>query len=379
MKKSILWLLVLIVSVSMVGTFSMSGCKKSVAVEKQAKEEEAAQTEEIEEAPAVETEKLKVVFYIPATLGDKAWADNSAKGFDKAIEEMDIEGKFIEGGFDASKYEPDLEQLSKGDWDLVITATPSIINEFNLVAQNNPDQKYIYLDDYNTTDFSEGKFKNVVSVPLKQNEASFLAGVLAALIIPSDMPYTNHQKIIGFIGGMDVPPMKDFLVGYVQGAQYYDPEIEVVESYANTFGDPAIGKELALAQYDQGVNIIYSVAGMTGLGVLDAAKDRSHYVIGVDADQAMLYKDSDPEKAKLIVTSVLKYFGYTTYNVIKLFKEDELEFGKSMPLGLKEGAVGIAENEIYNEIIPEEFRDKISELKEKIISGEIKVESAIGL
>jgi len=358
MKKLILFLLILVMSISILG-FSLISEDNGVE--------------------AAEKSNLKVVFYIPATLGDKAWADGSFAGFNRAIKEMNIKGKFIEGGFDASKYEPDLEMLSKGNWDLIITATPSIINEFTLVAQNNPDQKYAYLDDYNTTDFSEGKFKNVVAIPIKQNEASFLAGALAALIIPSDMPYTNHQKVIGFIGGMDVPPMKDFLVGYVQGAHYFDPEIKLVESYANTFGDPTVGKELALAQYNQGVNIIFSVAGLTGLGVIDAAKDKKHYVIGVDSDQAMLFKDSDPEKAKLIITSVLKDFNVTTYNIIKMFKENKLEFGKSIPVGLKEGAVGIAENEIYNTSVPQEFRDKISELKEKIINGEIKVESAIGL
>lgn len=328
---------------------------------------------------AAEGETLKIVVYIPATLGDKAWADDTSEGFNKAIEELGIEGKFIEGGFDASQYESDLEQLSKGDWDLVITATPSIVNEFTTVAQNNPEQKYIYLDDYNTTDFSDGKFSNVLAIPFRQNEPSFLAGVLVALVIPSDMPYTNKNELLGFIGGMDVPPMRDFLVGFAQGAKYINPEIEVVESYANTFDDPGVGKELALAQYDQGVNVIYAVAGMTGLGMLDAAKERSHYVIGVDADQAMLYKDSDPEKAELILTSVLKYFGYTTNMIVEMFINDELEFGKSMPLGLEDDAVGIAKTDIYEEVVPDDIKERISEVEQMIINGEIKVDSTIGL
>lgn len=358
MRRSLLWVLILIIIISLMTTIIASGCTK-----KQASEEK----------------KLKIVIYIPATLGDKAWADDTSEGFKKAMEELDMEGKFIEGGFDASKYESDLEQLSKGDWDLIITATPSIINEFTIVAQNNPEQQYIYLDDYNTTDFSEGKFKNVVSIPFKQNEPSFLVGALAALVIPSDMPHTNKNDLIGFIGGMDVPPMKDFLVGYIQGAKYINPAIEAVESYANTFGDPAVGKELALAQYDQGVNIIYAVAGMTGLGILDAAKERKQYVIGVDADQAMLYKESDSEKADLILTSVLKYFGHTTYKTIEMFINGDLEFGKSMPLGLKDSAVGIAKSDIYQKIIPDDIKDKISEIEKKIIDGELKVDSAIGL
>jgi len=118
---------------------------------------------------------------------------------------------------------------------------------------------------------------------------------------------------------------------------------------------------------------------LTGLGMLDAAKERNQYVIGVDADQAMLYKDTDLEKAKLILTSVLKYFGNTTYQIVEMLKNDEIVFGKSFPLGIKDNAVGIAKTDIYQEVVPDKIKDVISELEKKVKNGEIKVESAIGL
>lgn len=96
------------------------------------------------------------------------------------------------------------------------------------------------------------------------------------------------------------------MVGYIQGAQYVDPEVKVAVSYAGDFVNPAKGKELSLIQYNSGVDIIFNVAGGTGLGIFDAAKEKTKYAIGVDSDQAMLLKDTDNDKANLIVTSAIK-------------------------------------------------------------------------
>lgn len=138
------------------------------------------------------------------------------------------------------------------------------------------------------------------------NEVSFLAGAAAALATQSDMPNANKENIIGFVGGMDIPGINAFLVGYIQGAQYVDPEVKVAVSYAGDFVNPAKGKELSLIQYNSGVDIIFNVAGGTGLGIFDAAKEKTKYAIGVDSDQAMLLKDTDNDKANLIVTSAIK-------------------------------------------------------------------------
>ncbi|RLD17297.1 MAG: BMP family ABC transporter substrate-binding protein, partial [Caldiserica bacterium] len=194
----------------------------------------------------------------------------------------------------------------------------------------------------------------------------------------SDMPLANPEKIIGFLGGMDIPVINDFKVGYIQGAHYIDPDIKVLVSYAGSFSDPAKGKELVLAQYDQGADISFNVAGETGLGLLDAAKERNKYAIGVDSDQYIMFKDSDPEKAAHIVTSMMKNVDNSLFRGIKLHMEGKLEYGKAEALGIKEGGVGVADNENYKKLVPEEFRKKIKELEEKIVNGEIVVDTVFG-
>jgi len=217
------------------------------------------------------------------------------------------------------------------------------------------------------------------SILYKQNEVSFLAGVVAARITDSDMPLANPQKIIGFLGGMDTPVINDFLVGYIQGAKYIDPDIKVAISYIGDFSNAAKGKEMALAQYDLGADIGFNVAGQAGLGQLDAAKDKNKYALGVDSDQAMIFKDSDPAKANLIVTSALKRVDNSLLRAVKMYKEGTLQFGQAEELGLTQEAVGLADNEFYEKLVPEDVRKEVEELAGKIANGEIKVDTAMGM
>jgi len=320
--------------------------------------------------------KLKVVLYINGALGDKSFFDSANRGIERAIKELGIEGKVIEGGYDPARWEPDLEQLSEGDWDIIIVGTWQMTENLKKIAPEHPDKKYFIFD--TTVDYSKGNLDNVYSILYKQNEGSFLVGALAAMITTSDMPLANPEKTIGFLGGMDIPVINDFKVGYIQGAHYIDPDIKVLVSYAGSFSDPAKGKELVLAQYDQGADISFNVAGETGLGLLDAAKEKNRYAIGVDSDQYLMFKDSDPEKAAHIVTSMMKNVDNSLFRGIKLHMEGKLEYGKAEALGIKEGGVGVADNENYKKLVPEEFRKKIKELEEKIINGEIVVDTAFG-
>jgi len=112
--------------------------------------------------------------------------------------------------------------------------------------------------------------------------------------------------------------------------------------------------------------------------VLDAAKDKDRYAIGVDSDQYFLFKDTDPGKAKNIVTSMMKNVDDSLYRAIKLHLEGNLPVGEAEVLGIAQGGVGVADNENYQKLVPAEFRDQIRELEEKVVSGEIAIETAIG-
>lgn len=202
---------------------------------------------------------------------------------------------------------------------------------------------------------------------------------MAALITTSKMPKTNPEPIIGFLGGMDIPVINDFLVGYIEGAKYINPNIKVLISYVGSFNDPAKGKELSLAMYRQGADIIFNVAGNTGIGLLEAAKEADRWAIGVDSDQALIYESTDIEIAKRIVTSMMKNVDLSIFRGIKMHMEGRLVYGQAESLGILEGGVGVADNKYYRELVPEEFRNKIKEIEDKITKGEIKVSTVFGM
>jgi basic membrane protein A len=329
-------------------------------------------------APAAAAPQLKIVLLLNGTLGDKSFFDSAANGMALVKAEMGdtVETKVIEMGYDQSKWEPTLIDVSEGPWDIIICGTWQMTEALQKVAVTYPAKRYIIFD--TKVDYSLG-FANVYSIEYSQNEASFLAGALGAYVTTSTLPLANKQKVIGFLGGMDIPVINDFLVGYIEGAKYVDPAVKVAISYIGSFDDSAKGKEMALAQYAQGADIGYNVAGQAGLGQLDAAKDVKRYAIGVDSDQAAIFLTSDPDKAKLITTSVLKRVDNSILRAIQMHVKGTAPYGKSETLGFAEGCVGLAKNDIYAQLVPADVRTKLDAIEAKITSKEIKVGTALGM
>lgn len=320
---------------------------------------------------------LKVALLLNGALGDKSFFDSAGRGVQMAIKELGIQGKIIEAGYNPANWRPYLEDISDEDYDIIIVGTWQMQEILEEIAPMYPDKKYFIFD--TSVDYKKPGLKNVYSILYKQNEGSFLVGALAALITTSGMPKTNPEPIIGFLGGMDIPVINDFLVGYIEGAKYINPNIKVLISYVGSFNDPAKGKELSLAMYRQGADIIFNVAGNTGVGLLEAAKEADRWAIGVDSDQALIYEDIDIEIAKRIVTSMMKNVDNSIFRGLKLHLEGKLKYGQAEALGIAEGGVGVADNKYYRELVPERFRNKIKELEQKILNGEIKVSTVFGM
>ncbi|NUU59192.1 BMP family ABC transporter substrate-binding protein [Paenibacillus agri] len=318
--------------------------------------------------------KLKVVLIIPGTLGDKSFFDAANNGLQKVKEELGAETKVVEMGADKTKWEPTFNDIAAGDWDVIISGGSEITEMFNATAEANPDKKFINYD----TDIDEAP-ANMYNMSYATNEVSFLAGAVAALATQSGMPNANKDNVIGFVGGMDIPGINAFLVGYIQGAQYVDPSVKVAVSYAGDFVNPAKGKELSLIQYNSGVDVIFNVAGGTGLGIFDAAKEKKKYAIGVDSDQAALIKDTDAEKANLIITSAIKKIDMAILGAVKKLQNGTLEMGKRDVLSFVDDGIGIAENDIYKNVLPADLQAKADEVKQKLINKEIKVDNAMGM
>lgn len=317
-------------------------------------------------------DQLRVILLIPGSLGDKSFFDSANKGMEMVKSELGAEIKVIEMGTDFTKWEPNLLDALEGEWDIIVSGN-SMTEMMNTFAVDYPDQNFINFDSFETQVSA-----NVYGVQYKANELSFLAGSVAALVSQSDMEYADDNQMIGFLGGMDIPGINDFLVGYIEGALYVNEDTKVMISYAGDFGDPAKGKELSLLQYNSGVDISFNVAGGTGLGLLDAAKDQSKYAIGVDSDQALLFEDTDPEKSTHILTSAIKKIDQAVFNAVKEHVEGSLEYGIVKQLGVAEGGVGLAKNKYYDQL-SDDIKDTITDIEAKLNAGEIEVGTAYGL
>ncbi|OPA80404.1 BMP family ABC transporter substrate-binding protein [Paenibacillus selenitireducens] len=317
---------------------------------------------------------LKVVLLIPGTLGDKSFFDAANNGLNEIKQKLGADTKVIEMGTDQTKWEPTFNDIASQDWDVIISGGSQITELMNSVAEKYQKKTFINYD----TDINEVA-SNVYAVSYATNEISFLAGATAALLSTSNLPHANPEKEIGFVGGMDIPGINAFLVGYIEGAKYVVPDIKVAISYAGDFTNPGKGKELSLLQYKSGVDVIFNVAGGTGLGVFDAAKDQKKYAIGVDSDQSAMMQGTDDEKANLIVTSAIKKIDQVIFNAVKQMQAGTLTTGKLEIAGLKEDGVGLAENNVYQNVLSEQIRTQIADLKNKLASGEIKVSNAMGM
>jgi len=189
-----------------------------------------------------------------------------------------------------------------------------------------------------------------------------------------------ESGVIGFIGGMDESlPIQEFLWGYIQGAQSYNPDIKIVYNYVGAWNDPDTAKTQAMTQYnDANADVIFACAGGSGNGVHNAAGEAGKYVMGVDSDQSVMYKD-DPVISAQFVTSVVKEVGNAVHTVIGQYLEDgTLPFGEYEILGLAEGAVGLVEGDVLAGALSEEGKAALEEAKAGIADGSVEVLSALG-
>lgn len=321
-------------------------------------------------------DSTRVLLYLNGTRGDQSFFDSASRGIEIAEEEFDIETRIVEGGYDSSAWQPDLAQLASGGWDIMIAGTWQLAEYVQELAVEYPDTTFIVYD--TSVDYSAGDFDNVYSILYSQNEGSFLAGALAGMLTASDLDMANSGNRIGFVGGMDIPVINDFRVGFEQGARQVNPDVEVLAAYVGNFNDPARGKELALAQIEQGADVIFAAAGESGLGALEAAGEQNVFSIGVDSDQYLLLQESQPGIAASVVTSMLKNVDNSVLRAIELYMDGTLAVGQAEVLGIREDGVGLARNENFDNIVPQDMADELDRLIEMIEAGEITVDTAIG-
>ncbi|HOO34230.1 MAG TPA: BMP family ABC transporter substrate-binding protein [Thermotogota bacterium] len=324
----------------------------------------------------------KVLNLINGTLGDKSFFDSAERGVKMIEEKLGLETKTIEMSYNPAEWTPTLEDMSdSGEFDIIIVGTWQMVDALAEIAPYYPEITYIIYD--TSMPFENGNLDNVYAMTYKQNEGSFLAGALAAMVSEkADLPYSNpDSKRIGLLGGMDIAVINDFLVGYIEGAQYIDPEMKVSTSYVGAWNDPAKGKEFTMAMYRQKADVVFAVAGETGNGVLEAAKEMGKWSLGVDSDMQLIYQEKDMEIVNHMLTSMLKNVDASVFRAVEKYLNGTLPMGQEEALGIAEGAVGLAENKYFDAFLDAnpEIKDQLEDIKAKILDGTITVTSALGL
>lgn len=302
-----------------------------------------------------QTEKsdLKLALVVAGQFGDRSFYDSSKEGAERLKKDLGIQVTTIE----CNNENHDAQMKNAADKaDLVVCVGWEFYN-IESIAPEYPDVKWIWID--NAT---SAPVPNVLNITYAQNEGSFLAGYIAAAM--------SKTGVVGAVGGENQDVINDFIVGYKQGAKAYNPDITVVTNYADSYDDPAKGKDCALALNDQKADVIFQIASAAGDGVFQAAKARGFYAIGVDSDQKYI----DPE---VIICSMKKEVGNSIYDAVKaLVGGDESKWGTTWVADMSNGYVGIGYgDESMTQQIPDEIKTAVEEMAKKIMSGEIKVDT----
>jgi basic membrane protein A and related proteins len=299
--------------------------------------------------PTAQAQDPMVVTMVTDTagLGDQNFNDLAKRGLDRAVEELGVQGEVIESR-DAASYIPNLTQAAEQS-DLSVGVGFLLTEAITEVANQYAEKNFLLID-------SLSEAPNVQGVVFRENEGAFLSGVLAALM-------TESNKL-GVVAGQKIPPVVRYVVGFEAGAKSVNPDVDVVVAYADTFGDPALGKELTLAQYNQGVDIAFPVAGATGIGSFEAAKElgAGHWVIAADTDQSQLGAEYQLAVSEKGVDTAL-------FLAAQQVVDGTFEGGEKS-LGLAEEGVGLGHP---HESVPQEVLDTVAAYQQAIIDGAITV------
>ncbi len=284
---------------------------------------------------------------------DKSFNQGVYDGVEKFKTETGIEYREFEVTNEAQR-EQALRRMAERGANPILSIGFAQAGPLEIVAKEFPDTSFTIID-------GVVDLPNVRSVVFKEHEGSFLVGMLAAMASEGDP--------VGFVGGMDIPLIRRFACGYLQGAKHVNPEVTVIENMTGTtpsaWNDPGRGSELAKGQFDKGVKVVYAAAGGTGTGVYQAAKDSGKLAIGVDSNQNYLHPGT-------MLSSMLKRVDVAAYNTFKDAMDGTWKPGMEV-LGLAEEGVGWALDEHNESMITDDMKASLSTAAASIVSGDMSV------
>lgn len=284
---------------------------------------------------------------------DKSFNESAFEGASRFKKETGIGFMEVQASSDTQS-EQVMRGLARKKIDLIAAIGFSQAQAVQKVSKEFPNVRFVLVDGI-------AKSPNVNSVMFKEEEGSYVVGVAAAM--------ASKTKKLGFVGGMDIPLIRAFACGYAQGAKSVVPKIEIMQNMVGTtaaaWNDPAKGGELARAQFDRGADVVFAVAGGSGLGALQKAKEKGKLAIGVDSNQNHLHPGS-------VLTSMVKRVDVAVYDSFMQVKNGTWKPGITYK-GLKEGGVDWALDKHNRAVITPAIEKKVNETKANIINGKIKV------
>jgi basic membrane protein A and related proteins len=284
---------------------------------------------------------------------DKSFNTSAYEGAAQAKDKLGIFLKYVEAP-DDNAFEPMLRALVQRQFDLIIGVGFAQREAIKKAAAQFPKSHFAIVD-------AEVDAPNVRSLMFEEHEGAYVIGAIAAM--------TSKTGKIGFVGGMDIPLIRRFEMGYEAGAKKINPDIKVMDNYvgvtSEAWNNPPKGKELALSQYQAGADIIFAAAGASGLGVFDAAEEEKKFAIGVDSNQ-------DWTKPGLILTSMLKRVDEAVFATIEEAKAGKFTGGVKR-FGLSNKGIDYSVDQYNAKILTEPVRRRADELKAEIIAGKITV------
>jgi basic membrane protein A len=284
-------------------------------------------------------------------LNDRSFNHLAYVGLQRAKTQLGVDIRVVTAA-SSSDYIPNLSALAKQGYNLVIGVGFTEIDAMKAVAKQYPKTHFAIVDVSNA---DEGGLKNVEGLLFTEQEAGYLAGYAAGLAAKD-----RGGKAVSSVGGQKQPPVDRYIAGFQAGAKAAFPGVQTLNGYSNDFEKLALCKEVALNQIADGSVVVFQVAGGCGLGALDAAKEKSVWGVGVDADQGYL--------GSYVLTSALKRVDTSVFDAIKDAKDGKFKGGQDAVYGLEVNGVGIGK---FSAKAPAGIADKVEQIKQQIADGKI--------
>jgi basic membrane protein A len=275
-------------------------------------------------------------------------------GLRRAEAQLGVSGRVLVSRSSAS-FARNLSLLAGRHYDLVIGVGPGMAPALNAVAQRFPETRFTGIGI--TVDALPSRPRNAAGITFREEQAGYLAGYLAGLVEQSE---SGSKHTVGVVGARRVPSVERYVAGYVAGARAAAPRITILEDFSRTFDDPAKCKELALQHMAEGSDLEFQVAGRCGLGVLDAAKERNVWGIGVDMDQSYL--------GAHVLTSALRRVDVAVFSTIRSMQDGSLQFGTDTVFDATNGGVGLGR---ISARVPQDVVAQVRAEEQRLASGHL--------